>query len=128
MVVNVDVSNAVFWNEQSLMNAARELTGAGSYADLANKSQPIRTNINAPISESPAMVQMRKLRKNEFTVRHKGRTQKERKFNSISFLPLHFVYYLYMSDNPLWSSLPMLIHYSRENLEGQSHCGSHTSH
>lgn len=80
MVVNVDVSNAVFWNEQSLLNAARELTGTSSPADLANKSQPVRPNVNAQLQDSPVMMQMRKLRKNEFTVRHKGRTQKERKF------------------------------------------------
>ena len=108
MVVNVDVSNAVFWNEQSLLNAARELTGTSSPADLANKSQPVRANVNAQPSDSAAMVAMRKLKKNEFTVRHKGRTQKECKFQFFAFLSflLHH----------------LLTHISGEDMEDRCHC------
>ena len=81
MVVNVDVSNAVFWNEQSLMNAARELTGCHSYGDLANKSKQTKKSIDHPLADSAAMREMRKLKKNEIFVRHKGRSPKEGKFS-----------------------------------------------
>ena len=91
MVVNVDVSNAVFWNEQSLMNAARELTGCNSYPDLANKSKLTRRSIDAPLTESAALIQMRKLKKNEITVRHKGRTQKECKFSRCFCYAISFI-------------------------------------
>lgn len=93
MVVNVDVSNAVFWNEQSLMNAARELTGCNSYSDLANKSQQMRRHIDAPYVDSTAMVQMRKLKKNEITVRHKGRTPKESKFSPCFYYVISSIIY-----------------------------------
>ena len=85
MVVNVDVSNAVFWYEQSLMNAAREVTGYGSYAEVANKSKPYKPTISSPMQEGPAMAQLRKLKKNEIVVKHPGRTQKESK--SFALLP-----------------------------------------
>ena len=81
MVVNVDVSNAVFWNEQSLMNAARELTGCNSYSDLANKSKLVKKHIDSPLTESNALIAMRKLKKNDIFVSHKGRTAKECKFS-----------------------------------------------
>ena len=93
MVVNVDVSNAVFWNEQSLMNAARELTGTSSPTDLANKSRPVQPNVNARIQESAAMLQMRKLRKNSIMVRHKGRTQKECKYRLTPSMKSKFIMY-----------------------------------
>ena len=93
MVVNVDVSNAVFWNEQSLMNAARELTGCNSYSDLANKSQLVKHTITSPLTDSPALIQMRKLKKNEITVRHKGRTQKESKFSRCFCYAMSFIIY-----------------------------------
>ena len=93
MVVNVDVSNAVFWNEQSLMNAARELTGCNSYSDLANKSKQVKRNVDSQLTDSPAMVQMRKLKKNEIIVRHKGRTQKECKFGRCCYYVISSIIY-----------------------------------
>ena len=81
MVVNVDVSNAVFWNETSLVNAAREITGATSYPDLAQKALPVRRTPGGPLGESAAMLAMKKLRKNDIYVKHAGRTPKECKFH-----------------------------------------------
>lgn len=77
MVVNVDVSNAVFWNESSIMNLARELTGARSPQDLVQKLQPIRLRHDLPLQPSNGMIQVRKLKKNEFVVRHANRSQAE---------------------------------------------------
>ena len=77
MVVNVDVSNSVFWNESSIMNIARELTKSNSMQDLAQKCKPVRLRGDSPFQDSNAMIQLRKLKKNDFFVRHKGRTDKE---------------------------------------------------
>ena len=84
MVVNVDVSNAVFWNEGTLMNAAKEVAGCNSYNDLVQRSQPQRSGPNKPLQESAVMAALRKLSKNEILVKHKGRPQKEGVFNCIT--------------------------------------------
>ena len=89
MVVNVDVSNAVFWNEATLMNAAKEVAGCNSYNDLVQRSQPQRSGPNKPLQESPVMMALRKLSKNEIVVRHKGRTQKEGMLSRLAQNDLH---------------------------------------
>lgn len=77
MVVNVDVSNSVFWNESSIMNLAREVTKANSMQDLVQKLQPVKLRQDAPFQDSNGMIQVRKLKKNEFYVRHKNRNEHE---------------------------------------------------
>ena len=79
MVVNVDVSNAVFWNESSIMNISRELTGAGSMQLLIQALHPTQLRYDQGMQESNAMIQLRKLKKNDFYVQHKGRSEKESK-------------------------------------------------
>jgi eukaryotic translation initiation factor 2C len=77
MVVNVDVSNAVFWNESSIMNLAREVTKANSMQDLVQKLQPVKLRHDAGFQPSNGMIQVRKLKKNDFYVRHKERNEYE---------------------------------------------------
>lgn len=79
LVVNVDVSNSVFWNESPLMNVAMQVSGCKSFQELAQKAKKVKPAIDKPFQESAAMVQMRKLKKNNFYVRHKDRSQRERK-------------------------------------------------
>ena len=95
MVVNVDVSNAVFWNEGTLMNAAKEVAGCNSYNDLVQRSQPQRSGPNKPLQESAVMMALKKLSKNEILVKHKGRSQKEGMFNRLT--PNDF-YCLFFTD------------------------------
>lgn len=76
-MVNVDVSNAVFWNDTSVMIIAMHLTGCGSLSDLAGKAKAVKPAIDKPYRESNAMLQMRKLRKNDFRVMHQDRSEKE---------------------------------------------------
>ena len=79
MIVNVDVSNAVFWNETSIMNLCRDLVGARSMQDLVPRLQPFRPSIDAPLKLSNGMIQVRKLKKNEFYVKHPNRSEAESK-------------------------------------------------
>ena len=79
LVVNVDVSNAVFWSESPLMAVALQLTNCKSVVDLAQKSKNVKPAIDKPWQESAAMIQMRKLRKNDFYVKHKDRSERESK-------------------------------------------------
>ena len=116
MVVNVDVSNAVFWNETTLMNAAKELTGLSSYNELAQKSQPVRQSANGALQESQAMLQMRKLKKNEIFVRHPGRSQKEGKFHHILLIGSLLLTFVILNNN------------SGETLEDQGNCSGHSPH
>lgn len=77
MVVNVDVSNAVFWLESSFTQIARELTRTQSVQQLIQACTPLKASPTGPPKPSNAMIQLRKLKKNEFVVRHKGRNEKE---------------------------------------------------
>lgn len=116
MVVNVDVSNAVFWNEGTLMNAAKELTGCGSYNDLVQKSQPQRAGPNKPLQESTVMMALRKLSKNEIVVKHKDRSQKERMFNRLAPNNFQCPFFVWLTEN------------RGESLEDQAYCSRDRPH
>ena len=62
------------------MNVAMHLSGCNSVQDLAQKAKKVKPAIDKPYQESNVMVQLRKLRKNDFFVIHKDRSQRERKW------------------------------------------------
>lgn len=77
LVCNVDVSNTTFWNATSFMVLVQQLTGARDTADILQKIKPQRIGLTNSYRESPAFANLRRLKKNEFVVRHRGRAPGE---------------------------------------------------
>ena len=73
LVINVDVSNSTFWHESTFLQLGLQMTGADSYENLGVKLRPL-TNVHGGTRESPFFVQLKRLSKNEFTVKHRGCT------------------------------------------------------
>ena len=77
LICNVDVSNTTFWHPGHLLEVVIMITGARDEADIMNKIKPQRKGISDEFRENPDFTSLRRLKKNEFYVKHRGRSAQE---------------------------------------------------
>ena len=78
LVLNVDVSNSTFWHQSTMMQLAFQICGHDDMATLHIKMKPLLDVQGRPTRDSPSFVMVKRLAKNEFTVKHHGCTNPDK--------------------------------------------------
>lgn len=66
------MSNSTFWGTSCIAQLAYQITGATDYYTMENKLKDVRDKYDGPLHESVYMAALRKLNKNDITIRFRN--------------------------------------------------------
>ena len=75
LIVNVDVSNSVFYGDWPMEIMATQITGNANTLECGEKSKKIQTTFMGKEKESLTFLKLKKLKKIRFKVRYRGASE-----------------------------------------------------